>query len=320
MLWPVLVGLSRLYGLGVVCRNIYYSQTTPYRSKCKTLSLGNLSSGGTGKTPLGLAMARHLTQKGYRVALVLRGYAAKGGISDEVQLYRKALGAEAVFVGADRQASLRQVDAAGYDVAILDDAFQHRRVHRDVNVVLLDSTHLPWDDHLLPWGFLREGCGALGRADIVMLTRTEQLSAIELKIAKQTLAKKFAKEKTFEVRTEVANISDLKGKPSNSSLDQPYYLVSAIGHPQNFKVSAQNFGVKVVGEHWFPDHHHFSKAEQLECLKQAQALGAQGVLLTSKDAVKWTETGPVFVLNIEAKVPKEFWEQIQPLLIMNHLK
>jgi tetraacyldisaccharide 4'-kinase len=248
------------------------------------ISVGNISSGGTGKTPFVLALIRYFLSRGQEVAVVLRGYAQKSGLSDEAELYRQALSEHLVFETPDRRVGLSLAKEAGAAVVLLDDAFQHRRVHRDLNLVLLDLTRPPWQDHILPWGFLREGMSALKRSDGVILTRCEQVSNECVQVAVERVQKQDQSVPIFEARTEFRTVEN--GLGDHVLGCQRVYLVSAIGHPENFKASASAAGHMILGEQWFPDHHHFTKAEMLECLDAAEKMSAR-VMMTSKDAVKW---------------------------------
>ena len=262
-------------------------------------------------------MAQHFKQCGWRVAIVLRGYAGKNGLSDEAQLYRQALGKESVFVGAHRQSSLEKLVKDGFNLAILDDAFQHRRVFRDINIVLVDATQPPWEDNLLPLGFLRESCASLRRANALLLTRSEQVNTQKLRAANDLLSAYLDSAQQFVVSTKVQRITTLAGDNINTKPDEAFFLISAIGQPENFKRTAQTHGIEVLGNWWFPDHHHFSEKEQLEALNKAKALGAKGILITAKDAVKWTVGGEVYILHISATLPQDLLTHIEHELHKN---
>lgn len=320
---PLLASLSVIYRCATFFRNRAYDKKEAWRiDKLFVISLGNLSSGGTGKTPIGLAMCRWLQSQHIPMAVVLRGYGQKQGLSDEAELYRQTV--DRVYETPDRREGLQQAQNEGAQVVILDDAFQHRRVHRDINVVIIDATRPPWQDHILPWGFLREGCGALKRADWLLLSRIEQLDQTQSHQLKQHLSQHFAPERTFEVRTQAVGIVNGLGAEVNKAQwqDEKVMLLSAIGHPENFKISVETLGMNVVAQHWFADHHHFSEAEMHSAFQQAHDLGAQ-LLMTSKDVVKWTlDKASVWVLNIEADWPhgalKKILQEQAPHLVPSH--
>jgi tetraacyldisaccharide 4'-kinase len=315
LLYPVLIMASGLYWLVITIRNIIYDGKKPWSNGLTVISLGNLSSGGTGKTPVGLAMVRDLKARNIRVGVVLRGYGKKEGLSDEAELYRKVLATGEVFETPDRRDGLTRAKQAGLEWVILDDAFQHRRVSRQADIVLIDATRPPWDDHLLPWGFLREGERALQRADAVVLTRTEQVSEVLLAEIKNKVSKHVSVARTFSASTRVIRWVDLQGIPSHGH--SKAYLVSAIGNPENFSRTAKQSGVEVVGKRWFNDHHHFSESEMMECSKAAKALGAV-ILMTSKDAVKWHhDPADAFVLDIGVELPwDELWRELSLLKVV----
>jgi tetraacyldisaccharide 4'-kinase len=257
-------------------------------------------------------MLRRLQGRSIRACVVLRGYGSRGGLSDEAELYKMAVGKDAVFVGQDRVKSLTLAKQQGFEVAIMDDAFQHRRAHRDFDLVLIDATRPPMGEHLLPAGLMREGLTALGRASEVWLTRTEQCAPEQLFEIENCLAQRGLR--TERVETSVRGLRPLF---KNESLSQAetYYCVSAIGHPQNFKATALSMGLDIIGESWFPDHHHFSRLEQVELIERARRK-ASGIVMTSKDAVKWSEEGPIFVLEIASVLPQPHFDEVLEQLFL----
>jgi tetraacyldisaccharide 4'-kinase len=291
----------------VAVRNQIYDRCPPPSSGIPTLSVGNLHAGGTGKTPLILAMLKLLETRSVRACVLLRGYGSEGGVSDEAEMYVKQCGADAVFVGSDRRANLEKAKQAGFECAILDDAFQHRRAHRDANLVLIDATRSPLEDHLLPAGFLREGMGALRRADEVWLTRVEQSCEVTLEKIKEAVLDHGLE--AYHVKTQVEGLRPFYSSLAKLEGGSKVFCVSAIGHPENFKSTTASAGFSVVGQKWFPDHHHFSEEEQLDVLRRAKALGAV-VVLTSKDAIKWTAEGPIYVLEISSVLPQPQFNQL----------
>ena len=309
LLYPILVISSRLYWIVTVIRNAIYDLKSSWANGLTVISLGNLSSGGTGKTPVGLAMIRDLKARQVKVSVVMRGYGKKEGLSDEAELYRQVLSVSEVLETPDRRQGLAKVKQNGAEFVILDDAFQHRRVARQADVVLIDATRPPWEDHLLPWGFLREGESALKRAHAVILTRSEQVDHVVLEKMKVRLSRHVAPTHIFSAQTKVMGWLDLQGHSCEAR--KKAYLVSAIGNPENFLKTVQQSGCAVVGFRWFVDHHHFSTEEMAECSAQAKALGAV-ILMTSKDAVKWSQgTDEVYVLSIGIDLPwDDLWHQL----------
>ena len=196
--WPhlrnLLLGLSGLYTTAVRARGYGYANRIlrSRRLPCKVISVGNLTMGGTGKTPVTVYLARRIQRLGRRVAILSRGYGGtaekRGGVvsdgdrvlmtaeaaGDEPFLMAVLLGGVPVLVGSDRYRSgTTAVERFGAQVVLLDDGFQHRRLARDLDIVLLDARRPLGNGHLLPRGTLREPVQALARADLVVLTRAE---------------------------------------------------------------------------------------------------------------------------------------------------
>lgn len=304
--WPLLWVLSWVYRGVVLVRNYWYDKHQPQALGLPTISVGNIHVGGTGKTPLIIEMLNHLKDRSIRTCVVLRGYGSREGLSDEAELYKSLVGQDAVFVGQDRVESLSCAKRQGFELAIMDDAFQHRRAHRDFDLVLIDATRPPMSQHLLPAGLMREGMSALGRASEVWLTRTEQCEPEQLVEIESVLSQRSLR--TARVKTAVLGIRPLFVNESPPQA-RKYHCVSAIGHPENFKTTALSMGLNVVGETWFPDHHHFSRSEQMALIEQARRADF-AIVLTSKDAVKWNEVGPVFVMDIASVLPQPHFDQM----------
>lgn len=169
------------YAAAIASRNAAFDRGRGVtRLGLPVISVGNLSTGGTGKTPTVMWIARRLAQAGVAPAIAMRGYKGDGaGRSDEADEYRRCLPGVPLAVGADRVARLGELLAspAGARVRciILDDGFQHRRIARDLDIVLIDATRPPWSDRLLPVGDLREPVASLARAGAIVLTHAERV-------------------------------------------------------------------------------------------------------------------------------------------------
>src|SRR6266404_3281127 len=179
LLWP----LSQLYGMYVRMRRALYAGgwLKARRLKATVISVGNLTVGGTGKTPMVLWLAEKFLAEGQRVAILSRGYRGEHGTSDEIELLRARLGGKVRFgVGADRFAEGRKLEEAEpVDVFLMDDGFQHRQLARDVDIVMLDGAKRLKNEWLLPAGSLREPIGACRRADLLVVTRKFERPPIE---------------------------------------------------------------------------------------------------------------------------------------------
>lgn len=256
------------------------------------ISVGNLSTGGTGKTPLVKWIVENLIAMGHDPCIAMRGYKAKDGVSDEAQEYERAFADVPRVVQADRTGGLIELfgTARGgkVDVVVLDDGFQHRQIARQCDVVVIDATRSPFKDRLLPAGHLRERVESLKRADVCVLTRCDLVSQAQVeKLSSEIRAiqsgpivlsvHRWRSARVFE-RGEVrdAPLSELKGKR--------LFVCCAIGNPQAFFDQIRKAGVSVAGSLVLRDHDSFEQKTVGEIVRQSR--GADGVILTEKDWVK----------------------------------
>ncbi len=262
-----LAPFSWLYALGVFFRNRLYDWLPVIKVPATVVSVGNILAGGTGKTPLVLLLAQAFPHR--KVAILSRGY---GGRADEARLLARRLPNVKVYVGKDRAALAQQVDA---DLIILDDGFQHRRLHRDFDIVL-DRESIR---HYLPWGFLRDSPQRLKKADAVF-----------------TVGKDF----TFTVK----RILDLHGNEIPSINGWKVALFCGIAQPQNFKKTVEGLGAEIIAETFLADH----EAVDLDKLPKVSAL-----LCTEKDFIKLPPTQlPIYYLEMELRVAEgaKRWEKL----------
>jgi tetraacyldisaccharide 4'-kinase len=251
-------------------------------------SVGNLTAGGTGKTPLTRHLARWALAHGLRPAIVTRGYrAASDGANDEARLVSEC----PVVCDPDRVAGGRRAIADGATCLILDDGFQHRRLHRDLDLVLIDATR-PWGAEdprtgaTLPLGYLREGRRALRRAHALVLTRSaavpaERLSALQAQLA--THGRPVVRVADFQPRLRLVAADTTAGVKSLAG--QPVVLVSGLGNPLGFERAACAHGWRVLESLRFPDHHHYDHSD-VAAIRAAAQTHAATVVTTGKDAVK----------------------------------
>lgn len=177
---PIAWAASLAYGAAVRANNQRIERSrTQRRARVPVISVGNMTAGGTGKTPFVRWCWSELRMSGHHPAIALRGYRSKGGLSDEAEEYRALLPGVRVAVGADRAAALERVllENPSIDCAVLDDGFQHRRLARDLDIVLIDASRPALDGALLPAGWLREPPEGLRRADMVVVTRATGVDA-----------------------------------------------------------------------------------------------------------------------------------------------
>jgi tetraacyldisaccharide 4'-kinase len=250
------------------------------------VSVGNLSVGGTGKTPVAAWIARTLTERGIKPAIVLRGY---GG--DETLVHQRLNPHVPVIAARDRPRGIREAIAQGADVVILDDAFQHRRAARDANVLLIDADSWSGTPRLLPAGPWREPLRAARRASLIVITRkTADNSTVEA--TRRAVAASAPKVPIAVVHLapgELRSTTTGQTLPLHALRGADLTAIAAIAGPESFFRQLTELGA-VVRPHSFADHHAFTKSEARYLA--AQASSSDFVVCTLKDAVKLESMWP----------------------------
>ncbi len=277
------------YAAAVAGRNLAYDRGWKRieRVPAPVFSVGNLVAGGAGKTPAALALARLLAARGGRPAVVARGYRGVDGVNEEARLAPDL----PTVCDPDRVRGARTALAAGADCLVLDDGLQHRRLHRDLDLVVIDATR-PWGDPiggdgaLLPLGYRREGLAALRRCAVAWISRghlrPERAASLADRLRGLGLA-------VVREATPVRTFADLAGNPA-SAPGGSVVLASGLGNPLGFELDTQQLGLEVRTSLRFPDHHHFTAADVAAIARLAA--GAT-VVVTAKDAVKLAGLWPV---------------------------
>jgi tetraacyldisaccharide 4'-kinase len=320
LLWP----LSVVYSAVVRTKTWAYSRGIFRKRKLPgtVTSVGNLTVGGTGKTPMVLAIAERLAAEGNRVAVLTRGYRGRRGPgssglpqSDEVALLRERLaGKVQLGVGADRYKSGSVLAKHGIDCFVLDDSFQHLKLARDVDVVLIDATD-PFGGRLvLPAGLLREPLSALRRADIVVITRSVETSspAIEAVLRRYTQSPVFYASTRLESVLRVPRLD--VALPQEDWRKARFLAFCGIGNPDAFFEDLRLWGFQVVGQQSFADHHVYTAREGADLEQAAKIAGADALLCTEKDVwnlrdVQFTAV-PVYCCRISLDLPEKFWSSL----------
>ena len=327
VLRAILALLSFGYGGLVRLRNAGYASGVlrTQQLPCRVVCVGNLTVGGTGKTPTVIALGASLTAAGARTCIILRGYRRKGSgvqvvsdgtkilmgwreAGDEAILLAQSLPEVPVIVGGDRVAAGRlAVDRFRPEVILLDDGFQHRRLRRDADLVLLDATDPFGGEWLLPRGRLREPLSALGRAQGILVTRSDQagnvagLRHVIGKIATPLpigLAVYRPSRLVDLVSKRERRIEELRGRR--------VLAMSAIGNPRAFERTLNGTGAQLVGCLAFPDHHAFTVEDVGRMFREARALSADWIVTTEKDAIRldaWPPSSvPCLALGVHLEV------------------
>jgi tetraacyldisaccharide 4'-kinase len=327
----VLSPLSLLYGAITRLRARAYRQGIfkPRRLNGVVISVGNLTVGGTGKTPMVFWIADRLASEGKAVGILTRGYKGRPSesremnapdpdrsTSDEVRMLQARLGDRAAFgVGSDRYAKGAQLAKRGVNWFVLDDGFQHLQLARDVDIVLIDASNPFGGGRLLPAGRLREPRSALARADIIVITRSSSHApAIEAAIRRETDAPIFYARPQLDA-IHGFNEGQLGGNVAPAALGK-LFAFCAIGNPQAFLADLRAWGLQIVGHKFFPDHHRFTDRDDEELLRESAAAGAAGLICTEKDlynlrAIYYGKM-PVFYCAISLLIDREdeFWSEV----------
>jgi tetraacyldisaccharide 4'-kinase len=321
----VLPPLSLLYGAVTRTRLSLYRRGTFQTTKLDrpVISIGNITTGGTGKTPLVEHVARIIAAQGKKVCILTRGYGRKDphlqvivsdgyGVlaspseaGDEPYLLATKLkGLAAVISSADRIAAGREaIKDFGTDCFVLDDGFQHLRLARDLNVVTVDATN-PWGGgRLLPHGRLRESIEGMRRADCVVITRCDQVASVDG--LREEILQLTGGRPIFESRMRMVRVVPLKN--GGEAIAPPARIVAfcAVGNPLSFFESLRQAGYQIAAERSFPDHHVFTQDEIDALIRSAKDAEAEGLVTTAKDAVKLRTMAfeiRIYVMEIEIAI------------------
>lgn len=327
----LLSSVSWLYGKIADIRNSLYQRGVlkSHSLGAKTISIGNITAGGTGKTPLVMYVAEILAEAGEKVCVLTRGYGrvnprervlvsdgnevlvdARTGGDEPVEMARKLAGNAVVVADADRVSAAAWARGKfGVSAFVLDDGFQHRRAKRDLDIVCIDATDPFGSDNLLPGGTLREPLNNLSRADAIVLTRTELVDDLRETISRigainvgapifrsrSVLCQPIALDNFLGTGTDKGEVS-----PAAFAL-----AFCALGNPQAFFESIRQHGYHVEDTHAFRDHHYYTQ-DDIETIEHGAREREIDVLLTTaKDAVKLKGLNfsiSCFVLEIQIEI------------------
>lgn len=281
------------YGMAVAARNLAFDRGWKRieRAGVPVVSVGNLTLGGTGKTPMVEWVARWYRRRGMRVALLSRGYGQSAGLNDEGRLLDENLPDVPHLQDPDRVAMARiAVEELDSELIVLDDGFQHRRLARDVDIVLLDALDPFGHRRLFPRGLLRESPRSLRRASLVVLSRADLIPAAE-RAALRDEAARLVGSREFrwaEVRHAPIDVIDgeMQSEPIESLKNRRVLAFCGIGNPEGFRRTIAPLCGELVELKIFPDHHLYT-ARDVESLRTwGSAANADFVLTTQKDLVK----------------------------------
>ncbi len=317
LLFPV----SLLYGLVISIRNILYDKGVfpVIKPDVPVISIGNISVGGSGKTPLTAAVAEFLKSAGKNVVIISRGYGRSSrGIQivssreeillpvrksgDEPYMLAKKLPGIPVIAAEDRvEGGKRAVEMFNPDIIVLDDAFQHRRIHRDLNIVLLNKDALEDRFKLLPSGFLREYMSSLKRADFIVFNNCPDKD-------EQLLNKRFENIKKGEASLEPVSVSGKQNEDISFLKGKEVFLFSGIANHEGFLNTFRRLSAKIIDDINFPDHYDYSRENWYRINSSFEKSGAEIILTTEKDYYKVKpaagRTVPLYYLKMEMRFHK----------------
>lgn len=298
--------LSIPYQFIIAARNAYYDrfQNSQKRVNRLVISIGNITVGGTGKTPLAARIARMLNDRGQKVALLTRGYKGRPiqfdadrraeavgqwrKESDEAQVLQRHCPFASVIVNPDRLSGAVHAIGTGAGVIVLDDGFQHRRLARDLDIVLVDATSPFGHGHMLPRGLLREPVRSLRRADIIVLTRSDEIGEATRRPLVGQLKRVSGSKPVVCAEHRIRGFADVKDRPIEVAEPDAMRAVifAGIANFESFRHGVASLGVEILAAYEYPDHHDYTTEELSGLRAAAECLEANAILTTEKDAVK----------------------------------
>jgi len=284
------------YGGAMRLRNWKYSKGWGVRRLPRpVISVGNVTTGGTGKTPVVRWLCERLQTLGRRPGVLMRGYGAEAEKKGDEQ----AMLEEMLAVGKEQGTSVwanpnryrggmtALTEVPEIDTFVLDDGFQHRRLARDFDLVLVDATNPFGYGRVLPRGLLREPLTGLSRADALLITRADQASVEALAEIERTIRAHNTNAPIYRAAHVHSHVKTEGGLTlSLSALSGDAFVLAGIGNPESFLQQIAARATRIAGHRFFPDHHAYTHADAEEVLSAARVAGADGIVTTDKDWVK----------------------------------
>jgi tetraacyldisaccharide 4'-kinase len=315
----LLLGLAAAgYSIAVRLRNFLYSARwlKAHRADAVVISIGNITTGGTGKTPLVVRLCKEIiSDSGFQIsnsqcAILTRGYKAAKDAGDEPAILAEGCPEVKVIVNPDRVAGAAEaISKFGANVLIMDDGFQHRRLGRDLDIVAIDSTQPFGYGRMLPAGLLREPVTSLKRADAVVITRCDQITETELSQIEKKLVlinPNMVIARSIHAPAYVKSTDD-KEISLDHLKDKKIFAFCGIGNPDAFLNTIKSLSCDLVGSKVYNDHHHYTNDCLTAIYEQAECLEAGLILTTQKDWTKIKRLAllkkdiPLAYLDIEIK-------------------
>jgi tetraacyldisaccharide 4'-kinase len=309
-------------------RNGAYSGQWLHRDRlaCPVISIGNLTLGGTGKTPLAIHTARLLLELGKTPAFLSRGYGRVSGetivlppgkeipdpqsaMGDEPAMMRRRVPAAWVGISKNRYQAGEMIERQERVVFILDDGFQHRRLCRDLDIVVLDGSRALESDRIFPRGTLREPVSSLRRSHLVVVNGTrEDMPSFEFLLKRLDVPAKIVRcEQRITALVPFSDWQKDRVFTESACSAETVFAVAALGNPQRFLQDLHGFGVEVKGKKLYADHYRPNKRDWTSCCEKAAGQGADALVITEKDAIKISDP-PDFPLMVAIQSTKIFDE------------
>jgi len=294
----LLAAVAGLYGFIINIRNWLYDRRWLRVSQLSVpvICVGNITAGGTGKTPMVIWLCRYLSQRGLKVAILTRGYKGQGPDgNDETQLLRAALPDVPIVIDSNRlRGGQKAIQSHSADVLILDDGFQHRHLKRDMDIIMIDAMEPFGYGSMIPLGLLREPLTQLRRADAIVISRADSISNDDLATLKAQIRSLSNHPETSLIVTSRHEPVSLCHTDGNSVApqelrDKKVAAFCGIGNPQGFIATLARQGAKVVAQRFFPDHYHYNSETLAQLAHWKRNCGARWLITTEKDWVKLKE-------------------------------
>lgn len=299
----ILYPLSWIYSLCIYITDRSYSKgdNIPEKVAVPVISVGNITLGGTGKTPFAMYLADHFLSRGFSPAILIRGYG-----NDEDRMLRDELDGVKVFSGRDRVKNASSAVVQGSDIIILDDAFQHRKINRDVNILMLDASCPFGNGHIFPRGILREPISALGRADIIVLTKINKIDEYAKEVLVKKLTTMASGKPIVMMRHSAVSLKDVTGSmyaPKEIEFKK-VCLLSGIADPEYFSFLVKEQKANISMRYDFPDHYAYKQRDIDIINRKCKQQNVETIITTAKDYIKIKELDVsdiedrLFIMNI----------------------
>ena len=321
--------MKQPYALGMLFINPGYCHRQRLRNP--VISIGNITTGGTGKTPLAIFTAKKVAELGFTPVVLSRGYGrpypgesriiSPGKqmpsialeIGDEPALMRRHLPEAWFGISKDRFSVGSRIERDGSKmVFILDDGFQHRKLHRDLDIVLIDSSQPLGYNRIFPRGTLREPLSGLRRCNTVVINDARRSESTVDRVLTDIHSLKLQAD-LFHCEQSIDTLVPLKSWINSDAPEQQgtqiesAFLVAALGNPLRFQMDVLGLGINIAGSRFYKDHYRLRPLDWRACIQAARETGADAIIISEKDAVKISESPdfPIFVSVQKTQVVEE---------------